>query len=68
MQDLRPFFDDTHFIETKEQGSYEPLQWGANVRCFTRHDFDWEDADIVLVGCGEWRGEDEEAICNNEDS
>ena len=66
MQDLRPFFDDTHFIETKEQGSYEPLQWGANVRCFTRHDFDWEDADIVLVGCGEWRGEDEEAICNNE--
>lgn len=67
MQDLRPFFDDTHFIETKEPGSYEPLQWGSNIRCFTRDDFDWEDADIVLVGCGEHRGEDDGADCSNED-
>jgi formiminoglutamase len=66
MQDLRPFFEEIHFIDTKQPGTYEPLQWGANVRCFNRDDFDWEDADIVLVGCGEWRGEDENATLHNE--
>jgi formiminoglutamase len=68
MQDLRPFFDEVHFIETKHPGTYEPLQWGANMRCFTHDDFDWEDADIVLVGCGEWRGEDEAFRYNNDGS
>ncbi|MBL7720215.1 MAG: formimidoylglutamase [Flavipsychrobacter sp.] len=67
MQDLRPFFEDVHFIETKRPGAYEPLQWGANIRCFTRGDFDWEDADIVIVGCGEWRGEDSTTTCTNQD-
>jgi len=57
MQDLRPFFDPVHFIETKEKGTYQPLQWGANVHYATQQNFDWEDADIVIVGCGEWRGE-----------
>lgn len=66
MQDLRPYFDEQHFIETKERGTYEPLQWGANVRCFTGDNFDWEDADIVLVGCSEWRGEEEDSELTNE--
>lgn len=61
MQDLRPFFDPVHFIETKESNTYQPLQWGANVRCATAQNFDWEDADIVIVGCGEWRGEQDNA-------
>lgn len=57
MQDLKPFFTSTHFIETKEEGTYQPLQWGANIECAIDENFDWESADIVLVGCGEWRGE-----------
>lgn len=61
MQDLRPFFDPVHFIETKDADTYQSMQWGANVRCATQQDFDWEDADIVIVGCGEWRGEIENA-------
>jgi len=58
MQDLRPFFEQEHFIETRQPGAYQPMQLGANIQCATSKSFDWEDADIVIVGCGEWRGED----------
>src|ERR1044071_8016043 len=60
MQDLRPFFTPGHFIETKTPGTYQPLQWGANIQCFTSDRFDWEDADIIIIGCGEQRGENPE--------
>jgi arginase family enzyme len=56
MQDLRSFFEPKHFIETDEADNYQPLQWGAYVKCQTQQSFDWEDADIILVGCGEMRG------------
>lgn len=65
MQDLRSFFEPTHFIETQEDGAYQPLQWGANINCATQQAFDWEDADIVLVGCGESRGADHNAAYSN---
>lgn len=65
MQDLRPYFDRQHFIETKQPQHYEPLQWGANINCFTGDDFDWESADIILLGCGECRGADREAAYSN---
>ena len=58
MQDLRPFFETEHFIETQDATAYEPLQWGANIKCATQNSFDWDDADIVIVGCGEWRVSD----------
>jgi formiminoglutamase len=58
MQDLRSFFEPEHFIESPDAEVYQPLQWGANITCATGASFDWEDADIVLVGCGEWRGAD----------
>jgi formiminoglutamase len=61
MQDLRPFFTERHFIEEQEEGAYQPLQWGANVPFATKTSFDWEDADIVIVGCGEMRGEHPDA-------
>jgi len=61
MQDLRPFFAERHYLEDQEQGTYEPLQWGANMPYATRDNFDWEEADIVIVGCGEMRGEDRES-------
>ena len=57
MQDLRSFFEEEHFIETKATGTYQPLQVGANINCATSKSFDWAGADIVLVGCGEWRGD-----------
>ena len=65
MQDLRSFFESEHFIESTEADVYQPLQWGANIKCATSRSFDWEDADIVLVGCGEWRGTDRKATFSN---
>lgn len=56
MQDLISFFEESHFTDTHQASSYEPLQWGANIITG-----DWSDADIVLVGCGEWRGGDMKA-------
>lgn len=58
MQDLRPFFSDIHFFEQQEEGTYQSLQWGANMPFATEKGFDWEEADIVIVGCGETRGFD----------
>lgn len=66
MQDLKPFFAERHFIENKPAGFYEPLQWGANIQCATQDSsFDWEEADIVILGCGEWRGEQQNASYSN---
>ena len=61
MQDLRSFFEPEHFIESQQADVYEPLQWGANIKCATQQSFDWEDADIILVGCGECRGADRDS-------
>ena len=58
MQDLRPFFETDHFIESQQPDAYQPLQWGAQIKCATQKSFDWDDADIIIVGCGEWRGHD----------
>lgn len=65
MQDLRSFFAEKHFIETQPPGTYEPMQWGAQVQCATSEGFDWEAADVVLVGCGECRGEDPDSTYGN---
>ncbi len=66
MQDLLPFLEPVHFIETPGIGPYHPLQWGSNINCATRKSFDWDTADVVIVGCGEWRGSD--AKSENSDS
>ncbi len=58
MQDLTSFFEPDHFIESQQPDAYQPLQWGANIKYATQKSFDWDDADIVIVGCGEWRGND----------
>ena len=41
------------------------MQLGANIRCATGNSFDWEDAEIVIVGCGEWRGADASMAYSN---
>jgi formiminoglutamase len=65
MQDLRPFFENTHFIERQQPDTYQHMQWGAHIRCATGDGFGWEDADIVIVGCGECRGADRSAQYNS---
>lgn len=65
MEDLRSFFEAQHFIETQQEGTYTGMQWGANVICATQKSFDWEDADVVLVGCGEWRGDNAGSAYSN---
>jgi len=65
MQDLGSFFEAKHFIEKKEAGAYQPLQWGANIECAAQTRFNWEDADIVIIGCGECRGADPGASFSN---
>jgi formiminoglutamase len=57
MQDLRQFFEEQHFIDTKEEGTYQSSQWGASMQFAAKDSFDVDEADIVIVGCNEWRGE-----------
>lgn len=61
MQDLRQFFTETHFIETVEEGTYEPMQLGASIAYAIGDDFHWEDADIVIVGCCGYDAEADES-------
>jgi arginase family enzyme len=65
MQDLRLFFEEQHFIESQSYGTYNPMQLGAGIRCATSKGFDWEDSEIVIVGCGEWRGATPNAAYHN---
>jgi formiminoglutamase len=60
MQDLRPFFAAKHFVETEEI-EYNPLQWGHHIQAQTSDYFDLDAADVVIVGCGEMRGENRRA-------
>ncbi len=69
MQDLRSFFEEEHFIETRTYGAYQAAQLGSHIKCATARGFDWENAEIVIVGCGEWRGAAEDAVyCNSADA
>lgn len=61
MQDLRHFFSPIHFFETKAPDTYQPRQLGYDMPFATENSANWEDAEIVIVGCGEMRGEDEHA-------
>lgn len=56
MQDLQPFFQPRHFIDTHAHIAYDPLQWGAQLQFATQENPDWQDADVVIIGCGERRG------------
>lgn len=61
MQDLHQYFALRHFIENHEHLHYDPLQWGAQLQFATQDHFDFADADIVIVGCGEMRGNNPDA-------
>ncbi len=65
MQDLRHFFAPLHFLDTQTPGSYSKEQYGAFVSYGNETGFDWEEADIIIVGCGEQRGFKEDATYSN---
>ncbi len=52
MQDLRAFFEPVHFTEAQEGVKYHPLQWGAKIKYAFAEDFDINETDVILVGCG----------------
>jgi formiminoglutamase len=54
MYDLKSFIEPANFAKL-QGGVYEPLQLGQKLGS-TQKSLDWDAADIVLVGCGEWRG------------
>jgi arginase family enzyme len=64
MQDISLFFDPVHFMDDKPQGFYQPSQIGASMLWPKGNNFSWEEADIVMLGCGERRGEDDKAPYN----
>jgi formiminoglutamase len=65
MEDLRIFFEPEHFIEKHLPGTYKPLTWGSRINCLTQKNFDWSNEEIIIVGCGEWRGADDTAPHTN---
>lgn len=64
MQDISLFFDATHFMDGQPEGYYQSSQLGASIIYPKGNNFNIEEADIVMVGCGEWRGENEKATYN----
>lgn len=62
MQDLHEFFALRHFIETHSHIKYDPLQWGSLMQFATQDNFDLGDAEIVIIGCGERRGNTRSAL------
>jgi arginase family enzyme len=65
MQDLQAFFAERHFIETHSHLQYDPQQWGGQIQFATQDNFDVSDADIVIIGCGERRGQQEDLPYSN---
>ena len=65
MEDLYAFLEQAHFTNTQEEKKYHQLQWGSHIKDAFSGGFDMDEADIVLLGCGEWRGEDRKAPYND---
>ncbi len=61
MHDLHSFFAQRHFIESHSHYRYDPLQWGSKMQFATQDQFYLDEADVVIVGCGEQGGLHESA-------
>lgn len=58
MIDLSDFLSPKHYIELIERSEYQPHQFAQSIDCAQRGYLDINEADIVLLGCGEYRGAD----------
>ncbi len=56
MHDLQGFFALRHFAETHAHIQYDPLQWGSRIQAATDGNFDVDEVEVVIIGCGEQRG------------
>ncbi len=59
MDDLLPFFEAEHFGSSKENISGNPLQIGQKIYTAIAGIQDFEDAEIIIIGCGERRGSEQ---------
>src|SRR5690554_7728789 len=59
MDDLLPFFEAEHFGSSKENISGNPLQIGQKIYTAIAGIHDFEDAEIIIIGCGERRGSEQ---------
>lgn len=57
MQELKPYLSPSTFLEENPKESYAPGQIGNLIRSFSRNHPALEEADLFLLGCGEYRGE-----------
>ncbi|RQO30804.1 arginase [Taibaiella sp. KBW10] len=56
MHDLESFLSHLHFKDLIRSGAYKPLQMANTITALRNGNFDFEQADIILLGCGERRG------------
>lgn len=61
MNDLHSFFAEKHFAELPNNNARHALQVGKRILPITAYNNNWSEADIVLLGCGEQRGNDLQA-------
>lgn len=54
--ELLNYTSSLHFIETEEL-SYLPTQLGSHIQILKNSNFDIDNLDILIVGCGEFRGQ-----------
>lgn len=56
MTDLHTFFSDNTLLMSPKNDIRNPLQIANKIQALNKENFDWSDAEIVLIGCGECRG------------
>ncbi len=62
MNDLSHFFAHHHFIDTQLPDAYVPEQWGHILTEAYRSPAGWDEADLIIIGCGELRSGNPDAL------
>lgn len=62
MQELSAYLSPSRFQQENPEESFAPGQIGRQIRTFSGLHLNLEDADVFLIGCGEYRGEGEPAV------
>jgi arginase family enzyme len=62
MQDFLSFLAPVHFLDTQLPELYNPQQWGHIIYQNRQSPSGYEEADLVILGCGEMRSADPDAL------